>query len=475
MTLDALLEQGKYCDAALVVAYFNNRLGSLDSLVEAFEKYHDTENQNIRNIIGTAHLLMLELDNANDYLEDKENLKQVALWYGRFPQLAKQLANEEEFAQFLKEKAIPHAPMYDDGLDYYLDEEALDFIYSELEGRNPEELIEKTVEKMIDMGNQNIPKQVLLAALIDNPFLSEPLKEKFYKIRRRDDLATTLQEYCLVRDWKYLKEVQTGNKNGFFPTASHVFLIENNGKKEIIKEHIRLYVDFDKLDGYNKEKEICERIRHPNFVDHLGSFTTNGREFLRFAFFEGDELTKYIREDNLLPEDEAIKIVHDLAELIDYFHKNNILYMDIKAKNVLYNRKQIKLIDTGMSQIMDAPVDENTRARSLLSTPMYMPPEWGTTFTVQNTSETFQLGILFYQLLTGKHPFAHHDFIEGDLYRESEIIRYGLPNIFNEYETPEQLNPELDKLIRNMLNKDPIKRPAPGQVAEYLAPKEVAV
>jgi len=48
-----------------------------------------------------------------------------------------------------------------------------------------------------------------------------------------------------------------------------------------------------------------------------------------------------------------------------------------------------------------------------------------------------------------------------------------LPNIFNEYETPEQLNPELDKLIRNMLNKDPIKRPAPGQVAEYLAPKEV--
>ena len=135
------------------------------------------------------------------------------------------------------------------------------------------------------------------------------------------------------------------------------------------------------------------------------------------------------------------------------------------------NSGNVKLVDFGMAQKVKGKLKDDTYAVSLLSTPKYVPPEMATEFKSYKTSDVFQLGVLFHELLTGYHPFAACNFEEGDSYRESEIVKYALANLCNErdkeYDVLKQ-NPEIDSLVESMLDKDYKKRPKPSVVRDKL-------
>jgi len=454
---------------------------SLDRLVndKSFE-YKNVANE----IVGTAYLLMLDLPNAKKYYDlipsstKLKNLSNVARWYGKYPRLVKELSNEETYKNYLVKSALPNLRLVNFEDIFVFDDESLYFILNEFKRLNIDtgSVIKKTVLELDSTNNKNFPKRKLLAELLGIHELIIKEKENFNYVlnnNHRSKININFQIYALLNNYEFIKTIQQGDDSNFFPTVSNMFLVEKNNKKQVFKENIKLYVDFSKHDGYNKEKEIYSKISHPNIINYNGSMDIDSHEFLMFDFFEGKELTEFTKKDNLLPVKESTKIINELSKTLEYLHKNGILYLDIKDKNVLYDGQNIKLLDFGMAQMFDKPIEFNTTAKSLLSTPTYIPPEWGNKFTATSQAESFQLGILYYQLLTGEHPFAKYDFIE-DNSRECEVIK-SLQNIYCDMKPlPKSINNnEIISLLDSVLNKDPAYRILPESI--YSSLDEVAL
>ena len=440
------------------------------NLRKAFREGCDIEES---KYLAVSHLMMLDFRNAARYFNmanlELKPLEHVALWHGSDPEIISMLGiGPEPYDKYLKEKALANISMYRQGDEFFLDENKLNFILDELSERgvDPVSALEETIQEMEEAGKRNTPKKLLLAKKTGDAQLIRKYQDDFDSKMQgnRKRIDQMVQEYCAFDGIRYIRRIQAGDKDNFFPVASSIYLIEKDGQKEVIKENLRLYTDFSSFSGYNHEKEIYEKISHPNIIGYNGTMSIDGIEFLRFGYFEGDELSAYTRKGNLLDTDETCRLMMKHAEVLDHLHSEGIMYMDVKDKNVLYDG-EMRLLDFGMAQMQDEPVTRKTIKRSLLSTPAYIAPEWGIGFNVTNTTETFQLGILFHQLLTGEHPFATHDFEDGD--RESEVIKYGLPNIFNDYLPPEA-EPRICSLLKHMLNKDPLQRPTPGEVAETI-------
>ncbi|OLS12852.1 MAG: serine/threonine protein kinase with Chase2 sensor [Promethearchaeota archaeon CR_4] len=195
-------------------------------------------------------------------------------------------------------------------------------------------------------------------------------------------------------------------------------------------------------------------------------------EMLELEFVNGENLQKFTVDSNLLPLARIVLIIEELASILAYLHQHGIIYMDIKAKNVLVLPKGIKLLDFGMTQFIDRGREPKGTVYSLLSTPEYVPPEMATTFSATSAADVFQLGILFYQLVAGCHPFARVAFTEGDAYRESEQLKYALANV---YVQPNFQHPRfsecgnLTDILKLMLNKNPQDRPTANDVTSLFA------
>ncbi len=482
MDLEELLHNGEYCDLLLTEARTYGEEGSLESLRKAYdslqEKLTISEDQQyyLKEVVGSAHLLMLDLEGAAEYFEGNrlkmERLKGVALWLGNDARLIKRIA-PEKYSDFIRDMALPNVWMGRDEKGFYLDEEELDSILKDLQEQevDTQQALKETVLSMERNGRKNIPKKLLLAYYANDKELYSKVFAEYEqkKNSNRKNIDSIVQNYCALHDLRFIKKMQEGDYDPFFPIASNMYLVERNGEKEVFKEHLRLYTDFSRHDGYNKEKEIYEQFSDDNIIDYLGHCNVDGIEFLRFKVFDGLDLSEFTKEEMLLPFDETLRIIRTHADVLDSLQQQGILYLDVKDKNVMYDGNEMKLLDFGMAQTFDK-VDASTFARSVLSTPAYIPPEWGSVFVATRTSEVFQLGVLFHQMLTGKHPFAHVDFTEGDEYRESEIIKFGLSNIYNDYKAPEQLasHPEMVSLLEQMLHKDPTERPTVKEVTERI-------
>jgi serine/threonine protein kinase len=129
----------------------------------------------------------------------------------------------------------------------------------------------------------------------------------------------------------------------------------------------------------------------------------------------------------------------------------------------MYNEesKEMRLLDFGMSRIIPEGLKNDTKVNSLLSTPKYVPPEVGHSFQYNPKSDVFQIGILFYELLHGKHPFLRFNLKEGEGFRESEIMKYSLANMCCDYQKNSSVllkNPAIKGIIELSLEKDPEKR-----------------
>ena len=533
--LKELLDDKLYCDALLHCTYDINLAGNrevsregLSSAYQFITNNYDLSTDNkdaMIEVIGAAHTLMLDLPAAAKAYSSiecetlrKQRLEEcldITKWQGRYPELVKELGQNklgsEVYKNFLLNSALPHLPLQKttEG-QFYVDDRTTDFILDELKsmGIEPKSALEECVANMEVAGNRNSPLKLIIAMSSGNKKLIDTALKEFQRKEygHRGELNLAVKQYVAALGGKYLSQMQKGDTDSFFPTASNLFLIENaKGQKEVLKENLRLYVDYSRLDGYNQEKEIYEKIEKArqkkenvlvshetgskNIIKFLGSFKAEENEILRFEFFEGKDLSEYTKKENLLSLEESVDIVRNIADTLTFLNSENVLYMDIKDKNFRYSResREVRMLDFGMSRLIEdiegaTKISDDTKVRSLLSTPQYIPPEWGRNFTAYAKSDIFQLGILFHQLLTGEHPFSRreiYDFKEGDDARESEIIKYALSNMFNDYKISENNIsenklpfgelPELGILICSMLQKDHTLRPSACEVSTILS------
>ncbi|MCI0411521.1 serine/threonine-protein kinase [bacterium] len=207
---------------------------------------------------------------------------------------------------------------------------------------------------------------------------------------------------------------------------------------------------------FRQEIEALVRIEHPGVV---GIFDTgempNGQLFVVMQFVEGVNLRSVLtRQENHLNFDEAARIIDQVGRALTAAHDKGVLHCDLKPENIMLQMPHpgeeiVKLIDFGIAKIRDSNVT-SAEPTKIAGTMEYMAPEQ-LTGTPTTASDIFSLGIVAYEMLTGKKPFPAQN-----LFQLVEMHRTGVK------EPPKNLRPELPEtaqaVILKALSFDPDKR-----------------
>ncbi|ACY17790.1 serine/threonine protein kinase [Haliangium ochraceum DSM 14365] len=209
-------------------------------------------------------------------------------------------------------------------------------------------------------------------------------------------------------------------------------------------------------DLFFREARLASSLSHPNIasVVDYGEDARIGA-FMVMEFLQGETLNRLLKRERRLSVRQAIDIIHQVAEALHYIHSKGIVHCDIKTENILLTevpdtkrrRLQVKLLDFGLARSTAATRNTN----SLAGTPHYVAPERIRGKEASPSSDIYGLGILFYELLTGRVPW------EGTV---DEILsgHLNLPPVPPSRLIEQGLDPAVEKLILRALAKTPEKR-----------------
>ena len=201
------------------------------------------------------------------------------------------------------------------------------------------------------------------------------------------------------------------------------------------------------LEQLLSEARIVSRLQHANIVTVYDMGIADFRPFLVLEYVDGASLKHKIRSG--LKIDEALSMMRDILAGVAAAHTQNIAHGDIKPANILITEAgQAKVADFGLAHFADAQQDQES---GLSGTPMYMAPEYIETRQHQIVSDVFSIGLVGYEMLTGK-PAVDGDDIYQILNRISNE-KIAAPSNFNK-----AIDERLDDLIMKALIKDPQQR-----------------
>ena len=210
-----------------------------------------------------------------------------------------------------------------------------------------------------------------------------------------------------------------------------------------------------------REAESAGLLTHPNIVNIYDCGEEHDLTYIAMEYLEGEDLEKFTTKASLLPMRDTLFIVAHVAEAMDYAHSKGIVHRDIKPANImrLKETKDIKVTDFGIARITTSL---KTKTGMVLGTPFYMSPEQIAGKKVDGRSDIFSLGVVLFEMLTGKKPFDSDD-LTSLMYK---IAR-------EQHPAARSINPRIpqivEKIIDKAMEKDPEKRyQKAGQMAEHL-------
>jgi CHASE2 domain-containing sensor protein/tRNA A-37 threonylcarbamoyl transferase component Bud32 len=190
-----------------------------------------------------------------------------------------------------------------------------------------------------------------------------------------------------------------------------------------------------------REAETAGRLNHPNIVTIFDAGEEHDLAYIAMEYLKGSDLSKYIKPDKLLPLKQVLSIIQRSAAGIDYAHQYNVVHRDIKPANIMWDpdTDSCKITDFGIARITDS---SKTKTGMVLGTPSYMSPEQLAGKKVTGQSDIFSLGVMLFQMVTGKLPFT------GD---SMASLMYKIAN--EEHPTPESINPDVPRCVTVIINR----------------------
>src|SRR4051794_39566143 len=204
---------------------------------------------------------------------------------------------------------------------------------------------------------------------------------------------------------------------------------------------------------FQREAKAASSLQHPNIVQVYDYGQTDGNYFIVMELVEGTDLRRYLRSRGVLAVDRAIIIAHDVALGLGAAHRRGIVHRDVKPQNVLVGKDgSIKLTDFGIASVYkDINAERLTTTGMTLGTVQYYAPEQAQGEIVNPAADVYALGIVMYEMLTGRTPF------EGDT-----PVAVAMQHIQDAPLAPSQLNPNippaLEEVILRCLEKPPEMR-----------------
>ena len=173
---------------------------------------------------------------------------------------------------------------------------------------------------------------------------------------------------------------------------------------KVLAEH--LAEDPTIVSRFQREARMTASLgNHPNIVPVFDIGEGNGLYFLVMQFIPGEDLAHYLKREGRLTLPQAANVVAQVAEALSCAEAKRIVHRDLKPANMLLDENgRIKLLDFGISRIADLS-DGLTRPGESMGTPYYMSPEQIRGDTCDIRSDLYSLGVVFFELLTGKRPF----------------------------------------------------------------------
>ncbi len=153
------------------------------------------------------------------------------------------------------------------------------------------------------------------------------------------------------------------------------------------------------------EAHTTGALDHPSILSVLDAGEDDDCPYIVLEFLDGgDTLKRYIEKDNLLSIDRTVEILFQCAKALDYAHRRGVIHRDIKATNIMLTADgRVKICDFGIAQYSSG---DQTQVLGLLGSPRYMSPEQAREEDVTPHTDIYSLGVVAYELLTGKAPFA---------------------------------------------------------------------
>lgn len=219
---------------------------------------------------------------------------------------------------------------------------------------------------------------------------------------------------------------------------------------------------------YKEAQMVAQELDHPNIVKVYDFGEHKGRFYIVMYYINGYTLEEYIRERGPLPVEEALKITIEILKALEYAHRKGIIHRDIKPGNVMLSTDgRVYLLDFG---IADFVMQAHKERKKIPGTPEYMAPEQFRD-KADHRSDIYSVGVLLYEMLTGKSPFALSEEEKKsvkksvkDKKEENEQTIWALQRkIFSEIPPPpSKINPsvpkEVDEIVMKAINKMPSER-----------------
>ena len=214
--------------------------------------------------------------------------------------------------------------------------------------------------------------------------------------------------------------------------------------------HRRFAEDGAFVERFRREAQAAASLQHPNVVSIFDRGGFEGTYYIAMEYLEGRTLKRLIREEAPLEVNRAIDLTVQMLKAARFAHRRGVIHRDLKPHNVMIDdNDHVKVTDFGIAR---AGASDMTETGSIMGTAQYLSPEQAQGHAVSAPSDLYSIGIVLYEMLTGRVPF------DGE-----SPVTIALKHVAEGPVPPSQINPEipsaLEQVVLWALNKNPADRP----------------
>ena len=224
------------------------------------------------------------------------------------------------------------------------------------------------------------------------------------------------------------------------------------GRKVAIKvPHPEMEGDPVFFDRFTREQEIGQKLDHPGVMKVFAD-DDRSQVYMVMEWVDGRLLRQILNESGKLPTDRVVRIVTRILNALDYIHKNGVVHRDLKPENIMVDEDDnIKLIDFGIAANLGSRRLTFAKLSQTMGTPDYISPEQVRGKRGDARSDLYAVGVMLYEMLTGKVPFTGPN---AFVIMNDRLLNNPVPP----REIDPTITPHLQEIVYRALERDPKQR-----------------
>ncbi len=205
------------------------------------------------------------------------------------------------------------------------------------------------------------------------------------------------------------------------------------------------------FERFHREEEIGARLDHPGVMKVFAD-NDRSRVYMVMEWVDGRLLRQILNEQKKLPVERAVRIAVGICEALDYIHTHGVVHRDLKPENIMVNgNDRVKLIDFGIAANAGSRRITFTKLSETMGTPDYISPEQVKGKRGDARSDIYALGVMLYEMLTGKVPFTGPN---AFIIMNDRLLNNPVPP----REIDPEISPQLQEIVYRAMERDPRNR-----------------